>query len=213
MPQAHMVEKPLEPSGVGGLNDEEILKLKTLLDHSRNMLAHLMHLVPLALSGTEILCILCMNVSSCFTSWIIDSGATNQLTPTSQFLHSCNPCLSNRKIMVANGSVATIAGVGDIRVTSTIILKNVLHVPKLSANQVSIKKLTKDLNCYATFSLSYFLEQESGKKIGLRREMAFTTSKLKTTRRKIYLHLFLVPQIRMLFGCIIAAQAIHHLMY
>ncbi|XP_027189474.1 uncharacterized protein [Cicer arietinum] len=51
MPQAHMVEKPLEPSGVGGLNDEEILKLKTLLDHSRNMLAHLMHLVPLALSG------------------------------------------------------------------------------------------------------------------------------------------------------------------
>ncbi|XP_027189472.1 uncharacterized protein [Cicer arietinum] len=190
MPQAHMVEKPLEPSGVGGLNDEEILKLKTLLDHSRNMLAHLMHLVPLALSG-----------------------ATNQLTPTSQFLHSCNPCLSNRKIMVANGSVATIAGVGDIRVTSTIILKNVLHVPKLSANQVSIKKLTKDLNCYATFSLSYFLEQESGKKIGLRREMAFTTSKLKTTRRKIYLHLFLVPQIRMLFGCIIAAQAIRHLMY
>nr|XP_027189473.1 uncharacterized protein LOC113786286 isoform X2 [Cicer arietinum] len=189
MPQAHMVEKPLEPSGVGGLNDEEILKLKTLLDHSRNMLAHLMHLVPLALSGTEILCILCMNVSSCFTSWIIDSGATNQLTPTSQFLHSCNPCLSNRKIMVANGSVATIAGVGDIRVTSTIILKNVLHVPKLSANQ------------------------ESGKKIGLRREMAFTTSKLKTTRRKIYLHLFLVPQIRMLFGCIIAAQAIRHLMY
>lgn len=30
-PQAHMVEKALEPSGVGGLNDEEIHKLKTLL--------------------------------------------------------------------------------------------------------------------------------------------------------------------------------------
>ena len=75
------------------------------------------------------------------------------MTSKSQLFHTYYPSPSNKKITVANGSLATVVGFEDIYITPTLILKNVLHVPKLSANLVSIEKLTYDLKCYAIFSL------------------------------------------------------------
>ena len=89
-------------------------------------------------------------------SWVIDSGATYYMTPKSQFFHTYTLSPSNKKIAVVNGSLATVAGFGDIYITPTLILKNVLHVPKLSASLVSIQKLTHDLKCYAFF-FSFFI--------------------------------------------------------
>ncbi|RVW46161.1 Retrovirus-related Pol polyprotein from transposon RE1 [Vitis vinifera] len=60
-------------------------------------------------------------------SWIIDSGATDHMTSKSQLFHTYTPSPSNKKIAVANGSLATVAGFGDIYITPTLILKNVLH--------------------------------------------------------------------------------------
>ena len=96
------------------------------------------------------------------------------MTSKSQLFHTYTPSPSNKKIAVANGSLATVAGFGDIYITPTLILKNVLHVPKLSANLVSIQKLTHDLKCYAIFFPSYcvFQEQGSRKRIGLAKEMS-----------------------------------------
>ena len=88
-------------------------------------------------------------------SWIIDSDATNHMTSKSQLFNTYTPSPSNKKIVMANGSLVTVAGFGDIYITPTLILKNVLHVPKLSANLVSIQKLTHDLKCYAIFFPSY----------------------------------------------------------
>ena len=107
-------------------------------------------------------------------SWIIDSGATDHMTSKSQLFHTYTPSPSHKKIAVANGSLATVASFGDIYITPTLILKNVLHVPKLSANLVSIQKLTHDLKCYAIFFPSYYVfqEQGSGRRIGLAKEMS-----------------------------------------
>ena len=84
-------------------------------------------------------------------SWIIDSGATDHMTSKSQLFNTYTPSPSNKKIVVVNGSLVTITGFKDIHITLTLILKNVLHVPKLSTNLVSIQKLTHDLKCYAIF--------------------------------------------------------------
>ena len=96
------------------------------------------------------------------------------MTFKSQLFHTYTPSPSNKKIVVANGSLATITGFGDIYITPTLILKNVLHVPKLSANLVSIQKHTHDLKCYAIFFLYYcvFQEQGLGRRIGLAKEMS-----------------------------------------
>ena len=89
------------------------------------------------------------------------------MTPKSQLFHTYTPSLSNKKIAAANDSLATIVGFRDIYITPTLILKNVLYVPKLSANLVSIQKLIHDLNlvsiqnlihdlkCYVIFSPYY----------------------------------------------------------
>ena len=73
------------------------------------------------------------------------------MTPKFQLFHTYTPSPSNKKIAVANDSLATVAGFGDIYITPTLILKNILHVPKLSTSLVSIQKLTHDLKCYVIF--------------------------------------------------------------
>ncbi|KAK3037075.1 hypothetical protein RJ639_029917 [Escallonia herrerae] len=57
----------------------------------------------------------------------------------------------NKKIKIADGSLPTIAGTGSIVLSPSITLRNVLHVPKLSCNLLSISKLTNDLKCQANF--------------------------------------------------------------
>ena len=60
-------------------------------------------------------------------SWIIDFSATDDMTSKSQVFNTYTPNPSNKKIVVANGSLATIAGFRDIYITPTLILKNVLR--------------------------------------------------------------------------------------
>ena len=108
----------------------------------------------LALSGTPSFSF-CINASNKVydDSWVIDSNSTDHMTPKSQLFHTYTPSPSNKKIAMANGSLATIASFGDIYITPTLILKNVLHVQKLSTSLVSIQKLTHDLKCYVIFSI------------------------------------------------------------
>ena len=166
-----MAEQPKteENSAIGGFNNEEMEKLRSLL----GSLDKPTGACSLALLGTPSFSF-CINASNKVydDSWVIDSDGTNHMTPKSQFFHTYTPSPSNKKIAVVNGSLATIVGFGDIYITPTLILKNVLHVPKLSANLVSIQKLTHDLKCYAIFFPSYcvFQEQGSGRRIGLAKE-------------------------------------------
>ncbi|RVW85209.1 hypothetical protein CK203_046576 [Vitis vinifera] len=48
-----------------------------------------------------------MSLSS---SWIIDSGATDHMTLSSEKFSTYIPCPSNKKITIADGSLATVAG-------------------------------------------------------------------------------------------------------
>jgi hypothetical protein len=102
----------------------------------------------------------------------MDSGATNQMTHSPNVFSTYLPCPSSRKIATTNGSLTTIAGVGDVKIGPSLILKNVLHVPRLSTNLVSIQKFTQDLHCNVVFHHSYcvFQDEDSGRMIGHARE-------------------------------------------
>ena len=65
----------------------------------------------------------------------------------------------------------TAAGQGEVQISPPITLKNVLHVPKLSTNLISIQKLTKDLSCNVFYSNYCILQDKnSGRMIGHARE-------------------------------------------
>nr|KYP44617.1 hypothetical protein KK1_033899 [Cajanus cajan] len=104
--------------------------------------------------------------------WILDSGATDHMTPLPKHFSTYSPCPSNKKISTADGTLITTAGQGDVQITPTIILKNVLHVPKLSTNLIYIQKFTKDLLCNVIFHSNSCILQDkkSGRTIGHARE-------------------------------------------
>ncbi|KAK3027903.1 hypothetical protein RJ639_040280 [Escallonia herrerae] len=101
-------------------------------------------------------------------SWIIDSGATDRMTSCFHLFSTYTPCVGNKKIKIADGSLSAMAGTGSIVLSPSITLHNVLHVPKLSCNLFSISKLTNDLKCQANFysSRCEFQEMVSGSMIG-----------------------------------------------
>jgi len=69
---------------------------------------------------------------------------------------------------LADGSLTTAAGQGDIILNKHLTLKDVLHVLKLFTDLISIQKLILDNNCSANFStFCKIQEQEPKKMIGL----------------------------------------------
>ncbi|CAH9107930.1 unnamed protein product [Cuscuta europaea] len=84
-------------------------------------------------------------------TWVIDSGATDHMTYIPKFFSSYQPCAGDKKVRVEDGSFSAIAGMGNIKISSSINLSKVLHVPKLSCNLISISKITKDLQCCVKF--------------------------------------------------------------
>ncbi|KAA0062437.1 putative mitochondrial protein [Cucumis melo var. makuwa] len=103
--------------------------------------------------------------------WILDSGATDHLTGFSEHFVTYTPSASNEKIRIANGSLASVAGKGQIVLFDGFSLQKVLHVPKLSYNLLSISKIIRELHCKATFlpESVCFQDLNSGRTIGTAR--------------------------------------------
>ncbi|KAK2354846.1 putative mitochondrial protein [Trifolium repens] len=140
--------------------------------------------------------------------WILDSGATDHMTPLPTHFSTYSPCPSNKKISTADGTLLTVAGQGDVQISPSIILRNVLHIPKLSTSLISIQKLTKNLSCNAIFNdnACVFQDKHSGRTIGNAREWndlyyldnrnlppnslnnSFFSESIKTNREKVFLY-------------------------
>ena len=76
-------------------------------------------------------------------SWVLNSGASNHMTPCPYLFISYYPCPSSKKITMVDGSLTTVVGQEDIFLNKNLTLKNVLHVPKLFTNLISIQKLSQ----------------------------------------------------------------------
>ena len=127
----------------------------------------------LAQQGNYLIAALSSIKSNVHCPWIIDSGATDHMTGSSQIFSSYKPCAGNKKIKIADGSLSAIAGKGSVFISPSLTLHNVLHVPNLSCNLLSISKITQDHQCQANFypSSCEFQELTSGRTIGNAREI------------------------------------------
>ena len=75
-------------------------------------------------------------------------------------------------ITLANGSQTMAKGIGWACPLPSMPLTCVLYVPDSPFNLISIKKLTRDLNCLITFSDTFVTLQDrsTGRTIGIGRE-------------------------------------------
>lgn len=100
--------------------------------------------------------------------WIIDSGASDHMTGHKSMFKSYVPCNKNFHVRIADGSLSRVAGTGFVEVSKYLTLKEVLFVPNLNCNLLSMHKFTLDNNCKANIypHVCEFQDLVSGKMIG-----------------------------------------------
>ncbi|XP_024009756.1 uncharacterized protein LOC112085026, partial [Eutrema salsugineum] len=95
---------------------------------------------------------------------VVDSGASHHMINNSKLLNSIELALG--KVIIANGDGIPIEGIGKLNLFNK--TSEAFYVPKFTSNLVSVKRATKDLNCYAIFGPNdvHFQDIESGKLLG-----------------------------------------------
>lgn len=93
---------------------------------------------------------------------------------------------------IANGVGLKIIGKGNIYLSQNLMLKNVLHVPQLSCNLISVGKIMTDNRCLVVFSPSncYFLSSNCFQEKALKEEAV----ERKTGVGEYHAGLFLLPK-------------------
>lgn len=84
-------------------------------------------------------------------AWIIDSSALEHMMSNSAIFSSYLLCLGKPKIKGADDLFSSVASQGTVKISPTLSLNLVLHVPNLNYNLLSVGKITKDLNCSFEF--------------------------------------------------------------
>ena len=92
--------------------------------------------------------------------------ATDHMSPHKSLFKSYEPVTKGHRVFIANGGILEIAGKGIIEIKGT-VLRNVLHVPALKANLLSLLLLVIDTGCrFILDSDSCFhCTKDTGKKI------------------------------------------------
>lgn len=90
------------------------------------------------------------SASTCHSSWIIDSGATDHMTCDRSQIHKIIPS-KQTVICNANGTPTLVIGEGSVSLTSSLNLDSVLVVPSLNYNLLSVAQITAALQCLVIF--------------------------------------------------------------
>ncbi|KAL5834541.1 hypothetical protein ACOSQ4_014038 [Xanthoceras sorbifolium] len=99
-------------------------------------------------------------------AWYMDSGATNHVTSSLGNLSIQSYYNGNERLTVGNGQQLPIAHIGSSYIVShtqpasILQLKDVLHVPNITKNLLSISKFTKDNNACAEFYDNHFVVKD-----------------------------------------------------
>lgn len=90
------------------------------------------------------------------SEWFVDSGATHHITSALGNMQLQTPYKGTSKLVVGNGTTAPILNVGSMNIPSlqhdrSITLSEVLHVPDITKNLISISKFLRDNDAIIEF--------------------------------------------------------------
>ncbi|XP_074318133.1 uncharacterized protein LOC141654924 [Silene latifolia] len=98
-----------------------------------------------ALSATNV------HIESQFKHWIIDTGASDHMSPWLSLFMNLRKLNHYLCINLPDGRVKTITQIGDIRINASILLRNVLFVPDFRHNLLSVGRLAVDSGLQVLF--------------------------------------------------------------
>lgn len=105
------------------------------------------------------------HASSNNSSWIVDSGASDHMTGNKSLFTSYSPCKCDMTVTIADGTQSKVLGIGIVRISQQLQLQDVLYVPQLQCNLLSVRRLNKDSKCLTIFNTSSCLFQVQGSKV------------------------------------------------
>lgn len=102
--------------------------------------------------------------------WIIDTGATDHINPFLHLLQDVKSC--HGTLQLPNSSNAVISHVGNLVISPSLSLTNILCVPSFAYNLLSISKLLLDTSYQVIFLADkcYLQDQHLKKMLELGRE-------------------------------------------
>lgn len=94
--------------------------------------------------------------------WIIDTCALNHMVSSKDLMSSSIPLSSSSQnlIHLPNSGITQITHKGTCQLDKNQLLKDVLYIPMFKYNLLYVSKLTRDLQCYASFYSDFFLFQD-----------------------------------------------------
>ena len=96
------------------------------------------------------------------TNWYPDTGSTNHLTNDLQNLNlHLEPYHGSDQIYIGNGADLPIKNIGSATIstpTHSFTLSQLLYVPQIKKNLISVNQFTSENNAYIEFHLSFFGE-------------------------------------------------------
>jgi hypothetical protein len=96
-------------------------------------------------------------------SWLTDSGASDHITANANNLNPQVPYQGPEQVSVGNGQNLPIQNIGNSQLhtlSHKFQLKNVLHVPRIASNLLSVHKLCLHNNCSCHFDANKLLIQD-----------------------------------------------------
>nr|GEU66827.1 hypothetical protein [Tanacetum cinerariifolium] len=100
------------------------------------------------------------HVTSSSPDWYVDSGATDHVTSSPKNVNYATPNMGQANVTFGNGNNLPVSHIGHTTVNNNIQLCDVLVVPNLTKNLLSISKLTSDDLLDVLFSQPYFYIQD-----------------------------------------------------
>ncbi|CAN1278969.1 hypothetical protein LINPERPRIM_LOCUS16813 [Linum perenne] len=73
--------------------------------------------------------------------WVIDSGATDQIAHSIEFLDSCY-AVSHKRVSLPNGAFVLITHIGKVMLNDKLVLNDVLVIPSFQFNLLCVRKLS-----------------------------------------------------------------------
>ncbi|XP_050211723.1 uncharacterized protein LOC126661884 [Mercurialis annua] len=101
-------------------------------------------------------------------NWIVDTGATYHIICSLDLFDTFKP-INDVKVNLPNGQQVTVSHIGEVKLTESLVLHDVLYVPVFSFNLISTSKLTNNLQICLLFhdSLCYIQDIIKWRMIGL----------------------------------------------
>jgi transposase InsO family protein len=96
-------------------------------------------------------------------TWLTDSGASDHIIASSTNLNSQSPYQGQDQVSVGNGQHLPIQNIGNANLHTKMHnfqLRNVLHVPRIASNLISVHKLCLNNNCSCYFDANKLLIQD-----------------------------------------------------